>query len=130
MKIVQWIVQVVLALHTLMGGLWKFTNSEQTDPALRAIPHGVWLAMGGVELLCSLALVLPFFTRRGGPLAPAAAAFIATEMVLFSVVSAVSGSAALGHVAYWLVVAAVAGFVAQGTRARARLESALPPAHA
>lgn len=114
MNVTLWIIQVLLALHTLMGGLWKFTNSEQAEPALRAIPHGAWLGMGVVELLCSVALVLPIFTRRGSTLAPAAAAFIAAEMMLFSVLFFVSGSAEYGHVAYWLVVAAVSAFVAYG----------------
>jgi hypothetical protein len=33
-------------------------HSEQTVPSLSAIPHGVWLAMSVVDLLCSVALIL------------------------------------------------------------------------
>lgn len=45
MNIGLWILQVLLALHTVMGSVWKFSNSEQTVPSLSAIPHGIWLAM-------------------------------------------------------------------------------------
>ena len=43
-NVVLWILQVLLALHTAMGAVWKFSNSEQTVPSLQAIPHGAWLA--------------------------------------------------------------------------------------
>jgi hypothetical protein len=119
MNLTLWILQVLLALHTLMGALWKFSNSSQADPVMRAIPHGVWLGMSVVEILCSVALVLPIFSRRGGALAPLAAAFITAEMLLFVVLFVVSGSVEYGHVVYWLVVAALAGFVAQGRRSLA-----------
>ncbi|MBL9038941.1 MAG: hypothetical protein JNG84_10530, partial [Archangium sp.] len=59
MNIFLWILQVLLALHTTMGAVWKFSNSEQTTPSLKAIPHAVWLGMSGIEILCSVALVLP-----------------------------------------------------------------------
>ena len=59
MNIFLWILQGVLAAHTLMGAIWKFTNSEQTVPALKAIPNGGWLALAGMEILCAVGLVLP-----------------------------------------------------------------------
>ena len=45
MNILLWILQILLALHTTMGAVWKFSNSEQTVHSLSAIPHGVWLTM-------------------------------------------------------------------------------------
>ena len=60
MNVLLWILQILLALHTIMGALWKFSHSaEQTMPSLKAIPHGVWLAMSLIELLCAVALILP-----------------------------------------------------------------------
>lgn len=53
-------------------------------PSLKAIPHGVWLAMSVVELLCSLCLILSGFLMPLAILAPIAAACITTEMLLFS----------------------------------------------
>ena len=114
MNILLWALQVLLALHTVIGAVWKFSNSEQTVPSLRAIPHGVWLAMSVFELLCSLALILPAFDRRLAILAPIAAACIAAEMLLFSGLHLYSGAADYGPMIYWLVVAAICAFIAYG----------------
>lgn len=46
--------------------------------------------------------------------APAAAACIAAEMLLFCALHAVSDSEERGPVAYWLVVAVISGFLAYG----------------
>ena len=114
MNILLWILQTLLALHTVMGAVWKFSNSEQTVPSLKAIPHGAWLALIVIELLCSVGLVLPAFNRHLALLAPIAAACIATEMLVFSGVHVYSGSEAHGQMIYWLVVAAIGAFIAYG----------------
>jgi hypothetical protein len=114
MNVLLWALQILLALHTVMGAVWKFSNSEQTVPSLNAIPHGVWLAMGAVELLCSLGLILPAFKKSLAILAPIAAAGIAVEMLLFCGLHIYSGDANDGPVTYWLVVAAVCAFIAYG----------------
>jgi hypothetical protein len=120
MNVLLWILQILLALHTATGALWKLSNSAQTVSSLQAIPHGAWLAMSAVEALCSLCLVLPAVSRRLAYLAPAAAACIAAEMLLFTGLHLRSGSAEHGHVAYWLVVAAVCAFIVRGRLARRR----------
>lgn len=117
MNVLLWILQVLLALHTAVGAVWKFSNSEQTIPSLQALPHGVWLGLSVFELLCALGLVLPALRKRLSFLVPVAAAGIALEMLLFTAVALVSGKAAQGEVVYWLVVAAVSAFIAVG-RAR------------
>ena len=109
-----WALQVLLALHTLIGAVWKLSNSEQTLPSLSAIPHGVWLALSGLEMLCSLGLVLPALSESLRILAPVAAVGIAAEMLLLSGVHVHSGDAEYGPVMYWLVVAAVGAFIAYG----------------
>jgi len=114
MNILLWVLQILLALHTVVGAVWKFSNSEQTVPSLSAIPHGVWLGMSGVELLCALGLILPAFHKPLAILAPVAALGIAAEMLLFSVVHLYSGDANDGPMIYWLVVAAVCAFIAYG----------------
>lgn len=114
MNILLWVLQILLALHTGIGAGWKFFNSEQTVPSLNAIPHGVWLAMSVVELLCSVCLILPAFSASLGILAPIAAACIAAEMLLFSGLHIYSGDANYGPMIYWLVVAAVCAFIAYG----------------
>ena len=114
MNILLWVLQILLAGHTAIGAVWKFSHSEQTVPSLKAIPHGVWLAMAVFELLCSVALILPAFNKPLAILAPIAAACIAVEMLLFSGLHIRSGDANYGPMIYWLVVAAVCAFVAYG----------------
>ena len=70
MNILLWILQILLALHTITGAVWKFSNSEQAVPSLKAIPHAVWLGMIVIELLCSVGLILPAFNKSLGKLAP------------------------------------------------------------
>jgi hypothetical protein len=113
-NVLLWVLQVLLALHTAMGAVWKFSNSEQTVPSLKALPHGVWMALGVVELACVLGLLLPALNKRLGVLAPIAAACIVAEMLLFSGVHLLSGQTEHGQLVYWLVVAAICAFVAYG----------------
>jgi hypothetical protein len=114
MNILLWILQILLALHTLMGAVWKFSNSEQTVPSLKAIPHGIWLAMSVFELLCSVGLILPALNKPLAILAPIAAVCIAAEMLFFSGLHMYSGDSNYGPMIYWLVVAAICVFIAHG----------------
>ena len=114
MNVVLWVLQVLLALHTAAGAMWKFFNSEQTVASLKAIPHGVWLGMSVVELLCAVGLILPAFNKRLSIAVPIAAACIAAEMLVFSGLHLYSGNADRGELIYWLVVAGVCAFIAYG----------------
>jgi uncharacterized membrane protein len=115
MNILFWTLQVLLALHTAMGGVWKFTNPVQTAvPTLGAIPNGAWIALGVVDLLAALALVLPAFNKGWSGLIVIAAVYIVAEMLLYTVIHLASGHAFDGSVVYWLVVAALAGLLIWG----------------
>jgi hypothetical protein len=114
MNVLLWILQVLFALHTAIGAVWKFSNPEQTVPSLKAIPHRVWLALSVFELLCSLGLILPAFFQPLAVLVAIAAACIAAEMLLFSGLHVYSGSSEHGLIIYWLVVAALCAFIAYG----------------
>jgi len=114
MNILLWVLQILLALHTAVGAVWKFSNPEQTVPSLKVIPHGAWLALSGFELLFSLALILPAVHKPLGILAPIAAVCIAVEMVLFTGLHFSSGETNHGPIVYWLVVAAICAFIAYG----------------
>lgn len=96
MNILLWSLQILLALHTAIGAVWKFSNSEQTVPSLSAFPHGIWLAMSVVELLCSVGLILPAFYRPLAFVVPLAAICIAAEMLLFCAVHLASGDKSYG----------------------------------
>ena len=114
MNIILWVLQVLLALHTIMGAIWKFSNSEQTVASLKAIPHGVWLTLAIIEFLCSLGLLLPAISKRLGILAPVSAVLIATEMLFYCIMHIFSGETNYGPMIYWLVVAIICAFLAYG----------------
>jgi uncharacterized membrane protein len=114
-NILLWVLQILLALHTVMGAVWKFSHSaEQTMPSLKAIPSTVWLAMGVLELLCGLGLILPAVSASLAILAPIAALCIAAEMLLFCGLHISAGDVNYGPIIYWLVVAAICAFIAYG----------------
>lgn len=114
MNVFLWALQALLAVHTVMGALWKFVNPEETVPSLASIPHGVWLGIGGIEIACAVGLIVPALKRNLGALAPVAALLLVAEMAMFTVVHLNSGDPAYGPVIYWLVVAAVCAFIAYG----------------
>jgi hypothetical protein len=97
-----------------MGAMWKLSNSEQAVPTLKALPHGVWLALMVIEVACALALVVPAVHKPLAWLVPMGAAVVAAEMLLFSSVHLASGASDHGPMIYWLVVAALCSFVAYG----------------
>ena len=109
-----WVMQVLLALHTVAGAVWKFFNPVQTVPSLQLIPNGAWQALGVVELFLGLALVLPALYRPAALLAPVAALCIAAVMLLYCALHLYSGDPDHGQMIYWLAVAAVCAFIAGG----------------
>jgi hypothetical protein len=109
-----WVMQVLLALHTAVGAVWKLSNSEEQVPSLQALPHGVWLGLCVVELACAVGLLLPAVRRSLGRLVPLAAGAIAAEMVLFAVVHLASGTTEHGELVYWAVVAVFCALLAVG----------------
>jgi len=115
MNILIWIFQVLLAIHTAIGAIWKFSHTaEQTMPSLKAIPNGAWLTMSILELLFSLALILPAFNKNLAIAAPIAAICVAAEMLLFTGLHLSAGSTEFGPIAYWIVMALLCTFIAYG----------------
>lgn len=114
MNIVLWILQALLALHTVIGTGWKLFNSEQAVPTLAAIPSVVWMGLIPFELLCAAGLVAPVVAASLGWLVPIAAIGIAVEMLVFSGVHLCSGAVDNGPMYYWLGVVAVCALIALG----------------
>jgi hypothetical protein len=114
MNVFLWVLQVLLALHTAMGAVWKFSSSEQAVDSLKALPHAVWMGLIPIELLCAAALLGSLFYKPLGKFAPIAAAVVAAEMLLFSAMHLASGVPAHGEMIYWLVVAAFCIFITVG----------------
>lgn len=115
MNITLWILQGLLALHTVMGAIWKFSNpAEKAIPSLKAIPHSVWISMSVFEVFLSICLIIPAFNASLGILAPIAATCIAAEMLLFCAVHLRSGEKNHSPIIYWSIVAVICLFVAYG----------------
>jgi hypothetical protein len=114
MNIFLWVLQIFLAIHTVIGAVWKFSNSEQTVPSLKALPHEIWMAMLVLELICGVGLVLPALMKRLTILVPISAGYIALEMILFTILNLGSDQRNSGEIVYWLVVAALCGLIAYG----------------
>jgi hypothetical protein len=113
-NILLWVLQILLAVHTAIGAVWKFSNPAQTVPSLAAIPHGAWLAISVVELACVVGLLVPALYKPLAVLAPLAAVCIGAIMLLYCVLHLLSGDANYGQMVYWLVVAAICAFIAYG----------------
>lgn len=115
MNILLWVLQVVLAFHTVTGAYWKFSHTAaQTMPALGVIPQPVWLLMSVVEIAISFVLVAPALNKRFTRFVPFAAGAIVAEMLLFCALYLASGNTDFGPLMYWLVVAAISFIVAYG----------------
>ena len=114
MNVFLWVLQVVFALHTIMGAFWKFTNTEQAVPSLTTIPHIVWMALIAVEFIAALGLLLPVVSKKTGTYVPTAAGIITLEMIFFCIVHLTTGHGFTGEIVYWLVVAAFCSFIAYG----------------
>src|SRR5262249_22613165 len=61
MNIVLWVVQVALALFAFGGGAYKVFKFEEIARrrAMGAWPRGGWSAVGMLEMLCAVMLVVP-----------------------------------------------------------------------
>ena len=115
MNILLWVLQILLALHTVMGAIWKFMNpAEKAVPSLKAIPHAAWIGLSVVELGLAAMLVLPALGTRFGIAAPVSATAIALIMVLYCVIHLAGGAPFNGQIIYWGVVAVICAFIAFG----------------
>jgi DoxX-like family len=113
-NIILWTLQILLALHTLIGAGWKTMNAAQSVPSLAAIPPSVWIALIGLEVVCAIGLVIPAMLPTLGYLVPVAAVGIALEMLVFCGVHLQSGNGQPGELAYWLGVTLVCALIVIG----------------
>ncbi len=115
MNILLWIIQGLMAvLYVVAGGtkIFMFEKFAQQVASTKALPRGLWVAIGVFELLCGLGLTLPAATRIRPFLTPIAAICLAVQAVLFAGFHAVHREHS--PMVFGLVSAAVAAFVAYG----------------
>jgi len=118
MNILLWVLQVALALFSFMGGQYKlFQFAELAKmPQTAALPRGGWGAIGVLEMLCAILLVVPAATKWMPVLTPIAAAVLALDSLALAVLFAQYSLAlsATNPLCYVVVMGLVAAFVAYG----------------
>lgn len=86
MNILLWVLQGVTALLYAASGVMKvfmFDKVSQDVPSFGAFPRQAWMAMGILELVCAVGLVVPAAFHWRPQLTVAAATLLALESLVF-----------------------------------------------
>lgn len=86
MNALLWILQVLAALLYAASGIMKVFFFEKVSADVRSfdvLPRNAWTALGILELVCTLGLILPSVLRWHPRLTVLAAALLALESLLF-----------------------------------------------
>ncbi len=82
MNILLWVLQVLAALLYASSGVMKvfmFEKVSKDVPSFGALPRNVWTALGVLELVCTIGLIVPDAFHWHPPLTILAAAVLAIE---------------------------------------------------
>jgi len=86
MNILLWVLQLLAALMYAASGVMKvfmFEKISQDVPSFGALPREGWMALGILELICVVGLIVPSATRWHPSLTVVAATLLAIESVVF-----------------------------------------------
>ena len=86
MNVLLWVLQILAALVYGASGVMKvflFDRVSRDVPSFGALPRPAWLALGILELVCTVGLIVPAALRWHPRLAAAAAALLALESLVF-----------------------------------------------
>lgn len=86
MNIVLWVLQVLAALMYGASGVMKvflFEKVSKDVKSFAALPRNAWTALGILELVCVVGLIVPAALRWQPSLTAAAAALLALESLVF-----------------------------------------------
>lgn len=86
MNILLWVLQILAALLYASSGVMKvflFDKVSKDVPSFGALPRPVWTALGLLELLGTIALILPGFLHSHTSLTIAAGIVLCVESLLF-----------------------------------------------
>ena len=66
MNILLWVLQILLALWNIIGGIFIVNNYEKvvTEWALNALPRPLWITLGVLQILLAIGLILPWEKLR------------------------------------------------------------------
>jgi uncharacterized membrane protein YphA (DoxX/SURF4 family) len=86
MNILLWTLQVLAALLYAASGVMKvfmFDKISKQDPSFGALPREAWAALGILELICTVGLIVPAALRWQPSLTVVAATVLAIESLVF-----------------------------------------------
>lgn len=86
MNILLWVLQGLAALLFCASGVMKvfmFDKISHDVPSFGALPQQVWTALGIMELVCTIGLIIPTAFRWYPQLTVLAAALLAAESLVF-----------------------------------------------
>ena len=86
MNVLLWVLQVLAALLYGVSGVMKvfmFDKISGDVPSFGALPREVWTALGILELVCVIGLIIPGTLRWRPGLTVAAATVLAIESLVF-----------------------------------------------
>jgi hypothetical protein len=86
MNILLWVLQILAALLYGASGVMKiflFDKISEGVPSFGALPRGVWMALGTIELICVVGLIVPAAFRWKPSLTVVAATILALESLVF-----------------------------------------------
>jgi uncharacterized membrane protein YphA (DoxX/SURF4 family) len=86
MNILLWVLQVLGALMFGASGVLKvfmFDKISKDVPSFGALPRQVWMALGILELICTVGLIVPAALHWQPTLTVVAAALLAAESLVF-----------------------------------------------
>ena len=86
MNTLLWVLQILAALLYASSGVMKvflFEKISQDVPSFGALPRKAWLALGILELVCTIGLIVPSAFHWRPQLTILAAAVLAVESLVF-----------------------------------------------
>jgi uncharacterized membrane protein YphA (DoxX/SURF4 family) len=86
MNILLWVLQVLAALMYGASGVMKvfmFDTIKEQVPSFGALPREAWMALGMLELVCTVGLIVPAAIRWRPTLTVVAATLLAIESLVF-----------------------------------------------
>lgn len=116
MNVLLWVLQLALALLYLAGGAYKVFMFDELANQMVALSRGGWRALGVLEMLCGVLLVVPAAAKWMPVLTPLAAAVLALEtLALAGLYARYSLKLTATNPLVWAVVMGLlAAFVAYG----------------
>ena len=116
MNILLWVLQVALALLYLAGGAYKTFMFDELASQMAALSRGGWRALGVLEMVGAVLLIVPAAAKWMPVLTPLAAAVLALEtLAIAGLYARYSLKLAATNPLVWAVVMGLlAAFVAYG----------------